>query len=426
MTYEDVLKAINSRTRFGIKPGLDRIKKLLNLVGNPQDKLKFIHVAGTNGKGSVCKMLSLILSEASYRTGLFTSPYVIDFRERFQINNEMISKDEIVEVFLEVQPFFSSLEKNGDYITEFELITAMAFLWFYKKKCDIVVLEVGLGGQFDATNVISSSILSIITSISLDHVNILGDTIEKIAAEKAGILKNNGLLVLYQQPEASAEKTIRTIADEKNCTVVSAKLDDFKILEETIHGTKFTYRGDEFYLNLCGRHQLRNVAVVFKAVECLNEFNISKENIKTALKKIKFPARIDLVSTKPLLIIDGAHNPDGVFQLRKVVEQFLSGKKIIGVTAMLKDKDVKTSLSLMTSLISELIVTEIKNVRSLSCSEIYNISLQHYKKVYMEKNATLALKKAHSLCDENSVILVFGSLYLAGEIYNLIGNRNAQ
>ena len=203
MTYEQALQYVNSLSKFGIEPGLSRIKKLLDILGNPQNDLKFIHVAGTNGKGSTCAYISSILSCSGFKTGLFISPFIIDFRERMQINKQMIPKKDLIELINYIMPLVNNMADNGEFITEFELITAIAFLWFKKEKCDIVVLEVGLGGRLDATNVINNALVSVITSISFDHINILGSTIKEIAGEKAGILKPRGTLVLYphQSPE---------------------------------------------------------------------------------------------------------------------------------------------------------------------------------------------------------------------------------
>lgn len=419
MTYEEVLEKITATKKFGIKPGLLRIKRLLNLLGNPQTKLKFIHVAGTNGKGSVCKMLSMVFSEASYKTGIFISPYVIDFRERFQINNEMISKNELVEIFEEIKPYLQQFDSMGDSITEFELITALAFLWFYKKKCDIVVLETGLGGRLDATNVIDSAVMSVITSISLDHTNILGNTVEEIALEKAGILKNNSQLVLYSQEEKSTQNIITNAAKALNCKVIEAKIDDFTVLKEEISGTKFIYKNEEYFLTLCGSHQLKNASVVFKVIENLKDFKINNEHIKSAFKKIKFPARFDILSKQPMIIVDGAHNPDSMAKLRDNIAKFLNGKKIIGIVAMFKDKDVESSVKLVAPLLSELVVTKINNPRTLAVKDLFNTTVSLCSNVYTAENSNLALNLALSLYDSDSVILVFGSLYLASEIYSI-------
>lgn len=424
MTYDEVLGKIRLRLNFGIKPGLSRIKKILNLLGNPQDKLKFIHVCGTNGKGSVCKMLSTILTNSFYKTGLFISPYVLDFRERFQINDEMISESEFVNLFKEIEPYLKKLDSLDEYLTEFELITAMAFLWFYKKKCDIVVLEVGLGGRFDATNVISSSIVSVVNSISFDHMNILGENLEKIAFEKAGILKNNGKVVLYPQSAKSVEKVIKDEAKKKNCKVFEVDLDDIEILDEGIFGTKFLHKGKEYFLNLCGRHQIKNVSVVLKVLEVLDEFKIDYEKIKFPLKNIKFPARLDIVFKDPMIVVDGAHNLDGINNLKYNIMNLFKGKNIIGIAAMLRDKDVDSSLKSFLPLVSKLIVTEINNERSLKSFEIFDIAKIYCKDIFIEKNIKYALKKAHSLYKKDSVILVFGSLYLASEFYNAFYDKS--
>ena len=196
MTYEEAIEKIDSRLLFGVKPGLKNITALMGLLGNPQDTLRFVHVAGTNGKGTICTLAASVLRESGYKTGYYISPYVLDFRERFQINGEMIPKEELAEEVERIWPFIEEMDRRGQYITEFECITALAFDWFARKKCDVVVLEVGLGGITDATNIIQTPAAAAITSISLDHTAILGDTLEKITAEKAGIIKAGGRLAL--------------------------------------------------------------------------------------------------------------------------------------------------------------------------------------------------------------------------------------
>ena len=215
MTYEEALKTVNHRLRFGMKPGLERIQMLLERLGNPQKQLRFVHVAGTNGKGTTCTLLAGALQAAGYRTGLYTSPYVLEFRERFQINGTMIPKEELIQQVQRVADAAQSLEAAGEDVTEFEFITALAFCWFAQRQCDIVVLEVGLGGRFDATNVIDVPEVAVIASISLDHTAVLGDSVEQIAFEKAGVIKPGGTVVCYPDQQLEAEEVLRQAAQER-------------------------------------------------------------------------------------------------------------------------------------------------------------------------------------------------------------------
>lgn len=418
MIYKETLNEINKRLKFGIKPGLTRIKKLLNLMGDPQDNLKFIHVAGTNGKGSTCTLLSSILNKSGYKTGLFISPFVIDFRERIQINKKMIPKKDLVSIFEKVKPHLDSLEKSGDIITEFELITAMAFLYFSISNCDIVVLEVGLGGNFDATNVIKAPLVSIITSISLDHTKILGDTIEKIAYEKAGIIKPNGTVVLYPQDEKNVTCIIREVAKQKNNKLIEIDSNNVKFLRPSICGSEFEYKNKKYFFSLPGDHQVKNALVVLETIHELKNqhFNVSENNIKSTLKNIKFPSRIEILSKEPLIILDGAHNPDGIDKLKDFISQNLNDKKIIAIVGMLKDKDYEGSLSKILPTISKTILVEINNPRTLKAGEIFNVANKFCQDVILKEDLKSATDYVLSVCDNNSAILIFGSLYLASEI----------
>ncbi|MDQ5984229.1 MAG: Folylpolyglutamate synthase [Eubacteriales bacterium SKADARSKE-1] len=418
MTYEETLNEINKRLKFGIKPGLSRIKKLLNLMGNPQNNLKFIHVAGTNGKGSTCTMLASVLNKSKYKTGLFISPFILDFRERLQVNGKMVSKKELTFIFEKVKPHLDKLEKAGEIITEFELITAMAFLYFSINNCDIVVLEVGLGGKFDATNVVKSPLVSIITSISLDHTNILGDTIEKIAHEKAGIIKPNSTVVLYPQEQKSITCIIKKIARQKSNKLIEIDQNNIKILKSSVLGTEFEYKNKKYFLSLAGNHQVKNALVVLETINELKtqHFNISQASIKSTFKNIMFPSRLEIISKSPLVIMDGAHNLDGISKLKDFITQHLNEKKIIAIVGMLRDKDYENSFSKILPTVSKTIVVEINNPRTLKENEIFNVASKFCKDVTFKNNLKDASNYAFSICDNNSAILVFGSLYLASAI----------
>ena len=245
MTYRDAVHKINSLLRFGMKPGLERIQALLDRMGNPQKQLKFVHVAGTNGKGSACALLSSVLREAGYRTGLFTSPYITDFRERFQINGEEIPEETLARILGRLMPMVEEMAERGEVITEFELITALAFQWFYEEKCDVVVLEVGLGGRFDATNVIDTPLAAVIMSISLDHTAILGDTVEQIAFEKCGIVKEGGDVVLYPDQEEGVYGVVAHAVQNHNGRLVLPSPSSVREVSSSIEGTVASYRDEE-------------------------------------------------------------------------------------------------------------------------------------------------------------------------------------
>lgn len=420
--YQKSINFINSHLAFGIKPGLDRIGLLLDYLGNPQKKLKFIHVAGTNGKGSTCNMISSVLSSAGYKTGLFTSPFVLDFRERMQINGEMISQKELISTLKSLIPFIEKLEDQKIYITEFELITAMAFKWFEKNKCDVVVLEVGLGGRFDATNIIETPLVSAITSISLDHTKILGHTVEKIAEEKSGIIKMNGTTVLYPDQVDSVKDIIIKTCDKKNNSLIVPNLEMIKLISSSIDGSEFYFENTYIKLPLIGEHQVKNFAVVMSVIKVLGEigFNISDKNIQDGILNVKIVARLEVISKNPLIIIDGAHNESGAKVLAQTVRAFFGDKKIIGIMGVLEDKDVNKIIKELIFLCNHLITVAPNNSRAMSANKLAEKAKEFCDKVEDISDLEEAVLKALSLADDESVVLIFGSLYLAGEIRPII------
>lgn len=420
--YQKSINFINSHLAFGIKPGLDRIGLLLDYLGNPQKKLKFIHVAGTNGKGSTCNMISSVLSSAGYKTGLFTSPFVLDFRERMQINGEMISQKELISTLKSLIPFIEKLEDQKIYITEFELITAMAFKWFEKNKCDVVVLEVGLGGRFDATNIIETPLVSAITSISLDHTKILGHTVEKIAEEKSGIIKMNGTTVLYPDQVDSVKDIIIKTCDKKNNSLIVPNLEMIKLISSSIDGSEFYFENTYIKLPLIGEHQVKNFAVVMSVIKVLGEigFNISDKNIQDGILNVKIVARLEVISKNPLIIIDGAHNESGAKVLAQTVRAFFGDKKIIGIMGVLEDKDVNKIIKELIFLCNHLITVAPNNSRAMSANKLAEKAKEFCDKVEDISDLEEAVLKALSLADDESVVLIFGSLYLAGRIRPII------
>jgi len=427
MTYESVKEYIFSRKNLGIKPGLSRIYKLLNLLDNPQNNLKFIHVAGTNGKGSVCYMLSSILEKSGYKTGLFTSPPIISFRERFKINSKMISKEDVVLLFEEIKPHLDFLDSQNECITEFELETAMAFLYFSKQSCDVVVLEVGLGGKFDATNIISSSLVSVITSISFDHMNFLGNTIGKIATEKSGIIKENGVTVLYPQEDSVSCEIIKRVAIDKNNLFINAGefISKIKILKSSTFQNEFYFENEKYDLNLSGTFQIKNALVVLLTAKVLKKlgFNIPKKSVKEAFKDILIPARFEKLSFNPLIILDGAHNFDGIKKLKETLVGSFEPQKTVAVVGMLKDKEYEKSISELIPCFRKIIMTPVDNERSLKIEDIEILKKTVSEKIFPVKNSNQALEILKDEINLNwqkfsssTSAIICGSLYLAAEI----------
>lgn len=338
MNYTEALEYIHSICWTFTKPGLERIASLCEKLRNPQNDLKFIHVAGTNGKGSFCSMLDSVLRNAGYKTGLFTSPYIKVFNERMQFCGENISNEELAEITEYVKPFADSME---DKPTEFELITAIGFEFFKRKKCDVVILEAGMGGRLDSTNIIDSSLLSVITGISLDHTAFLGDTPEKIAAEKAGIIKPNGA-VLFGGNSKSVEEVIKAKAAEMGADYYFADKSGLEILSSDLSGSIINYKEyNELKLPLLGLYQPLNAANVLCALEILKGqgFKIDEKAVREGLLAARWPARFEIISRDPLIIFDGAHNPEGIETAVESIKRYFGDEKVAILTGVMKDKD---------------------------------------------------------------------------------------
>lgn len=425
MDYKNAIEKINSLNKYGMKLGLERMEKLLKLLFNPQDKIRFIHVAGTNGKGSICNMVASILKDSGYKTGLFISPYVIDFRERIQINNKMISEQEVINLVEKIMPIAEEMSLHGDAVTEFEFITAMAFKYFYDTKCDIVVLEVGLGGRYDSTNVIKNPLLSVITSISYDHENILGDTLGKIAFEKCGIIKEGIDTIMYQSQEKEVIATVKKVCNDKNSKLILSKDPSIEVLNAGIDYTHIEYKQIQIKIPFAGIHQVKNVSVVLSIIENLKEkgFNIQSSNIKNGIENAKFPARIEILNKEPLIILDGSHNPSGIKALSEFIKSFVKKKKIIGIVGMLKDKDVNSSLLSIEGIFSKVIAVTVNNDRAMQSTDLKNILINYCTDVHSINSINDALNYVRRLLDSDTAVIIFGSLYLASCARDLIAKN---
>lgn len=419
MTYENALDKIHSLLSFGSRPGLDRILTLLDRMGNPQDKLKYIHVAGTNGKGSTCSMLSSTLVASGYKTGLFISPYITDFRERIQINNEMISKEMLANAVEETFPLIEKLQSEGIIITEFEYVNALEFYIHAKENCDVVVLETGMGGLLDCTNVIKPPLCSVITTIGLDHTAILGDTIEKIAYQKCGIIKSGSCAVTSSQV-ADAMSVIKQTTKKLNVPLFTSESIKINVLSETLEGSDFEYNGRKIHLNLAGKHQLENAKTALAAIESVRQrglLKISDDDISVGFSKAVNPARFELLSKNPIVILDGAHNPNGIEALKNAVSNFLDGKKITCVMGMLADKDIDSSIKLLSGVFESVYTVPVDNPRTISSEELAQKCRGYFKNVTTFDCAKKAFDSAVKNAKKNGgAVLICGSLYLAGQI----------
>lgn len=424
MNCNEAIEYIHSLEKFGIKPGMERIRALCAELGNPQEKLKVIHVAGTNGKGSTSTIISNILCQSGYNTGLFISPYVTDFRERIQYNGNMIEKSELAECVEKVKSAVEKLSVQDIQPTEFEAVTAAAFLYFEKKKCDFVVLEVGLGGRLDSTNVILAPYVSVITSISLDHTAILGDTIEEIAAEKCGIIKFGAETVAYPFQKEKAMEIIRKTCNERCNTLRIPDMNRLTVTEERLEGTFASYDGIEFTLPLAGKHMIYNACTAIEAVRSLSRFviNISNDAVTHGIEKSIMPARMELIKKKPVIILDGGHNEGCAAALSSFVKKYFVGKRIIMVSSMMADKDYLSYLSAVAPFADTFIATKADVPRALNSAELAEKAKQFCENCYDIPDPQKAIMAAHNILQPEDALVVCGSFYLAGEIRDTLLN----
>ncbi len=424
MNCNQAIDYIHSFEKFGIKPGLERVSALCELLGNPQDDLKFIHVAGTNGKGSTSTMLSNIFISAGYNTGLFTSPYVVDFCERIMFNGRMIEKEELASTVEKIRPAVEKLNEKGIEPTEFEVITATAFLYFKEKKCDIVVLEVGLGGRFDSTNIISTPLASVIASISVDHSAILGDTVEKIAVEKCGIIKQGGVTVCYPEQKNSVLDVISKTCLERENKLIVPDLSALSDVTEAFDGTRAKYRNLPLYLPLSGVHMLKNCTVAVETAKAVSQqgFNVKDKDIIKGVSMSSMPARLEILRKTPLAILDGGHNEGCAKALSDYVKKHLGGKRIVAVSSMMADKDYDAYLRIVAPLAETFVATKAAVPRALSAEELCGAAKPYVKNAFAVDNPVEAVKCGFELCADGDVLLVCGSFYLAGEVRGEILN----
>ena len=424
MNATEAIEYIHSVCWKGSIPGLGRTQALLEKMGNPEKKLKFVHIAGTNGKGSTAAMTASILRKAGYRTGLYTSPYIYRFHERMQVDGLEITDEELSEITEYVKPLAESLKEAP---TEFELVCCIAFEYFVRKQCDIVVLEVGMGGAFDATNVIETPEVAVITNIGLDHTEVLGDTVEKIAETKSGIFKENGYAVVYRSTP-SVEAVYEKVCAEKHVKLAKADFDSLRLKKHTLDGQVFDC-GDrkDLVLPLLGDHQLHNASVVLSVIDTLRKigWKISEDNIRDGLRDVRWPGRFDIVSRNPLFIIDGGHNPQCIEALVKNIEDYLKDRNVIAITGVLADKDYADMYVPVMPYVSQFVCITPPNPRKLESSELAKYLRTKGANALACDTILDGVKTALDLAGNDGVVLCFGSLYSIGSIRDsLISLKN--
>lgn len=419
MNYEEALQFIHSPKHSRMSLGLDHIRLLMNALGNPEKQLKIVHIAGTNGKGSIASYLSHILGKAGYKTGLFTSPYIERFNERIKINQEDISDDSLAKITEMVK---NKIEEEQIPTTEFEIMTAIAFQYFYEQQCDMVVLEVGLGGRLDSTNVIEHPLLSIITSISYDHQAFLGSTLTEIAGEKAGIIKENTPVLLYSQ-EKEAEDVIYRVAHEKNSLVFQPDFSQITNMSTDLSGQSFDYKSlKDLKITLLGEHQLKNAAVVLEAVKLLHEngIHIDEEALRLGLAETTWPGRFEIIHQNPIVVIDGAHNIDSINALVDNLTKYFHNKKIIAILGILKDKDVEEMIERVSPVVDRFITVTPGNPRAIKAEDLALRLTDKNQLALASQSFEGAIDLALEEAGEDGIICSFGSLYYIGEIRKIM------
>ena len=401
------------------KLSLDRIKLLLNYLDNPHDHLKFIHIAGTKGKGSITTMLSNVLVNSNLKVGKYISPYVDNFYERIQINNTYISESIASNLLNKIKPFIDQME---DKPTPFEILCALAFLYFYEENCDIVCLEVGLGGRFDATNVINNTLISIISIIDYDHMDYLGNTIEEIAFEKCGIIKPNKITISYPNQRIDANLMIDAMSKIRNNKLINIDLDDLLDIKKIAFNYSFIYQDNYYELGLNGKHQIYNALVVIEAIKNLRllGFNIPQNILFEALKNTKFIGRLDLINENPYVFLDGAHNEISALALREFILDNKEDRNIILITGMIEGKDHEAFFKTLKGCGDHIILTKIEDPikKSADINTLENIIKKYFNSYEVILNHQEAYQKSLSLAKEKDIIIITGSLYLISEFYN--------
>lgn len=433
MNYEQALDYIHSIYKFGSKLGLDNINYLLQLMGNPQQGLKVIHVAGTNGKGSTCAYISSVLVEQGFRVGLYTSPYLEEFTERIQINGVSIPKENLAEITAFVKEKVELMLSHGkNHPTEFEVVTAIGFEYFKRQKIDYLVLEVGLGGRGDSTNVIDDPLVSVITPIAYDHMDYLGDTLGKIAFEKAGIIKANCPVVTYLQKDEAME-VIEEVSKEVNAPINIAPIKQIELVSyddsgQCFHGFYGNEKIENLKISMLGEHQIENAVVALTALNILasvHQIPISKKALYDGFMNAKWPGRLEIITRNPTTIIDGAHNVHGMQALAKTIKKLYTEKSMTLVIGILGDKDVEGMLGEIVPLANHIIITKPNNPRAMALDKLAEMIGVYGKTAKKSISISHAIQEALDCSTPDNLIVFCGSLYMIGDVRSILKRRNS-
>lgn len=424
MNYDEALAYIHGTLKFGSKLGLHNIGVLLELMGDPQKKLRFVHVAGTNGKGSTVAFISSILMESGYKVGIYTSPYIQRFTERIKVGNTEIDGGDLARITSFVKDKADRMLGMGEnHPTEFEIVTAVAFQYYYEMKCDIVVLEVGLGGRFDATNIIETPDLAVITTISRDHTEWLGSELPQIAFEKAGIIKPGGDVLTYGQ-DAGVEEVFRRVCDERGASLQVAGFSGIGSRSFGLDGQSFTFDGhDDLEISLLGRHQLKNASVAVKAAGLLMKkgWRITEAALRRGLANAKWPGRLEILSREPLLMIDAAHNEEGARVLRNALDDYFPDRKLSFIMGVSNDKDYRTMARTVITRCTRIITVTPNSAKALPAAVLADAVSTYCNDVRVSDTIEEAVRTSLASVAPDEVICAFGSLYYIGAVRDFYG-----
>lgn len=419
MNYEEAREYLDQVSKGGSVLGLNNMRELLKRLGNPQDSLKFVHISGTNGKGSVLAYLSTVFKEAGYRTGRYISPTLFSYREKIQVNEKFIGREDLSRLTEKVKAAAEEMQNcaAGDP-TIFEIETALAFLYFVEQKCDIVILETGLGGALDATNVITTPVMEVIASISMDHMEFLGDTLGKIAYQKAGIIKpDTSVVSAMQQPEAM--EVICNVCRERDCTFQAVDPEQIKDISYGYEGQSFSYKNwENIKISLMGSYQIKNAVLALEAINALRKlgYDLKDRAVYQGMKKAIWKGRFTLISKDPVILMDGAHNPAAAEELVRSLKLYYAGKKFYYIFGMFRDKDYAQVIRLTAPMAEHIITVQTPgNPRALPAAELKEAVAEVNPSVEAAESLHMAVNQVMERIDSDSVVVIFGSLSFLGE-----------
>lgn len=427
MNYKEARVYLDEVSKYGSVLGLESMRELLHRLGDPQNELKFIHISGTNGKGSVLAYLSTILSGAGYRTGRYISPTLFSYRERIQVDGEYIEKESLACHVTAIAAAAEDMQKAGlPSPTVFEIETALAFLYFKEKRCDIVTLEVGCGGLLDATNIITTTLMEVIASISMDHTDLLGDTLAKIAAQKAGIIKPDTMVVSAQQ-KSEAAQVIEDTCKEQHCTLQMVDESKISNVHYGAEGQTFSYKTwENVAISLAGSYQIKNAALALEGVEALRKlgYALSDQQVREGLLHTAWRGRFTTLRRDPTVIIDGAHNPAAALELKESLERYFPGKTLYFVMGMFKDKDYAQVIDLTAPLARHIITVETPgNPRAMPARELAEAVGKVNPSVEWADSVAHGVEKALAMAGKEDAVIVFGSLSFLGEAADAVNEK---